>query len=88
MIIRPSTVMRNDYNLISDYAHQSGEIICLTKYGKGDLIVMSTKTFAQRDEQLRFYHTVMQAETDRQESIEELFDGDDIIARLKAKFID
>ena len=45
MIIRPATIMRNDYNLISEYAHQSGEIVYLTKYGKGDLVVMSIKTF-------------------------------------------
>ena len=70
MIIRPATIMRNDYNLISEYAHQSGEIVYLTKYGKGDLVVMSIKTL------------------DRQKSAEELFDGDDAIARLKAKFID
>ena len=74
MIIRPATIMRNDYNLISEYAHQSGEIVYLTKYGKG--------------EKFKFYHTVMQADLDRQKSAEELFDGDDAIARLKAKFID
>ena len=42
MIIRPATIMRNDYNLISEYAHQSGEIVYLTKYGKGDLVVMNS----------------------------------------------
>ena len=88
MIIRPATIMRNDYNLISEYAHQSGEIVYLTKYGKGDLVVMSIKTFEQREEKFKFYHTVIQADLDRQKSAEELFDGDDAIARLKAKFID
>lgn len=88
MIIRPSTVMRNDYNLISDYAHQHGEIIYLTKHGKGDLVVMSIKTFEQREEQFKFYHTVMQADLDRQKNVEEFLDGDDAIARLKAKFIE
>lgn len=66
MIIRPATIMRNDYNLISGYAHQSGEIVYLTKYGKGDLVVMSIKTFEQREEKFKFYHTVMQADLDRQ----------------------
>ena len=75
MIIRPATIMRNDYNLISEYAHQSGEIVYLTKYGKGDLVVMSIKTFEQREEKFKFYHTVMQADLDRQKSAEELFDG-------------
>ena len=73
MIIRPATIMRNDYNLISEYAHQSGEIVYLTKYGKGDLVVMSIKTFEQREEKFKFYHTVMQADLDRQKSAEELW---------------
>ena len=81
-------LLYTSYNLISEYAHQSGEIVYLTKYGKGDLVVMSIKTFEQREEKFKFYHTVMQADLDRQKSAEELFDGDDAIARLKAKFID
>ena len=87
MIIRPATIMRNDYNLISEYAHQSGEIVYLTKYGKGDLVVMSIKTFEQREEKFKFYHTVMQADLDRQKSAEELFDGDDAIARLRRNLL-
>lgn len=43
MIIKPSTVMRNNYKLISEYAHRGGEIIYLTKRGVGDLVVMSIK---------------------------------------------
>lgn len=88
MVIKPSTVMRNDYNQISAYAHQTGEIIYLTKRGKGDLVVMSIDTFAKREEQLRLHHTVAQAEKDRQENIGEIFDGNDVIAKLKERFIE
>ena len=52
MIIRPATIMRNDYNLISEYAHQSGEIVYLTKYGKGDLVADEYQNFEQREESL------------------------------------
>ncbi len=90
MIIRPSTIMRNDYNLISAYAHEKNEIIFLTKHGKGDLVVMSIKTFEKRDQQLRFYNVVLQGEKERQKNIddEELLGADDIFDRLRAKFID
>ena len=74
--------------MITEYAQTSGETVSFTKYGTNDLVVMSIKTFEQREEKFKFYHTVMQADLDRQKSAEELFDGDDAIARLKAKFID
>lgn len=88
MIIKPSTVMRNNYKLISEYAHHRGEIIYLTKRGVGDLVVMSISTFEKREEQLKLYNTVMQAETGRQKDVEEAVDGDESIARLKAKFVE
>lgn len=88
MIIRPATIMRNDYNLISEYAHQSSEIVYLTKYGKGDLVVMCTKLLNSVKKSLSSIILLCRLDLDRQKSAEELFDGDDAIARLKAKFID
>ena len=49
---------------------------------------MSISTFEKREEQLMLYNTVMQAETGRQKDVEEAVDGDESIARLKAKFVE
>ncbi len=53
MLIRSSTALRNDYLKISDLAHESGEPIYVTKYGNGDLVVMSIEAFERREELYR-----------------------------------
>lgn len=88
MIIKPSTIMRNDYKLISYYAHNNEEIILLTKHGEGDLVVMSIETFKKREEQLLLYHTVEEVEKNRQKNIGESINCEDAITGLKATFID
>lgn len=50
MVIKPSTVLRNDYATISDLAHAEGEPIYITKNGEGDLVVMSIEAFERREE--------------------------------------
>lgn len=43
--IRPSSDLRNKYSEISDFCHEHSEPIYITKNGKGDLAVMSIKTY-------------------------------------------
>lgn len=88
MIIKASSVMRNDYNLISDYANKKGEIVFLTKHGQGDLVVMSISTFEKREEQLALYNTIMRAEKSRESNLKKIFTCNEVLDRLKAKFIE
>lgn len=43
--IRPSSDLRNKYNEISKFCHEHNEPVYITKNGKGDLAVMSIKTY-------------------------------------------
>ena len=40
-VIKSSTDLRNNYNEISTFCHESGETVFITKNGRGDLAVMS-----------------------------------------------
>ena len=53
MIIKPSTVLRNEYLTISNLAHEKQEPIYITKNGEGDLVVMSIDAFERREEIIR-----------------------------------
>ena len=45
MNIRPSAVIRNNYNDISNFCKTTGEPVYLTKNGEGDLVVMDIEYF-------------------------------------------
>ena len=50
MIIKSSTVLRTQYAMISDLAHETGEPIYVTKNGDGDVVVMSVEAFEEQEE--------------------------------------
>ena len=43
--IKSSTDLRNNYNEISAFCHESREPVFITKNGRGDLAVMSIETY-------------------------------------------
>ena len=46
-IIRSSADLRNGYNDISNFCHQHGEPVFITRNGKGDLAVMSIEAYEE-----------------------------------------
>jgi PHD/YefM family antitoxin component YafN of YafNO toxin-antitoxin module len=53
--IKSSTDLRNNYNEISTFCHESREPVFITKNGKGDLAVMSIDTFEALNGKLELY---------------------------------
>ena len=53
--IQSSTDLRNNYNEISTFCHESREPVFITKNGQGDLAVMSIETFEMLNGKLDLY---------------------------------
>lgn len=54
--IKSSTDLRNNYNEISKFCHESREPVFITKNGQGDLAVMSIETYEMLNGKLELYH--------------------------------
>ena len=50
-----STDLRNSYNEISKFCHESREPVFITKNGQGDLAVMSMETYEMLNGKLELY---------------------------------
>ncbi len=62
IIIRPSAVIRQNYNTISKLCRKTKEPIFLTKNGVGDLVVMDIDTFNRRERRLELRERLVEAE--------------------------
>lgn len=65
MYIKPSVVIRQNYNDIAQLCKDSGEPVYLTKNGEGDLVVMDIEAFEQREKMLDLREKLLLVEEDR-----------------------
>lgn len=63
-IIKSSTDLRNNYNEISSFCHETGEAIFVTKNGRGDLVVMSIDMFNKLMGRYELYQLLEQSQSD------------------------
>ena len=65
MNIKPSAVIRKNYNEISKLCKATGEPVYLTKNGEGDLVVMDIGSFVKRESMLRLRENLVAVEEER-----------------------
>jgi len=65
VLIKPSTALRNEYNMISELCKKKQEPVFLTKNGEGDLVVMSIEAYKYREEMLDLREKLLSAEANR-----------------------
>lgn len=61
--IKSSTDLRNNYNDISSFCHESREPVFITKNGQGDLAVMSIETYEVLNGKLELYRLLDEGRT-------------------------
>ena len=62
IIIRPSAIIRQNYNTISRLCKEAKEPVFLTKNGVGDLVVMDIDTYNRREQRLELRERLVEAE--------------------------
>ena len=62
--IKSSTDLRNNYNEISTFCHETKEPVFITKNGRGDLAVMSIDLFNKFMSKYELYSSLSQSESD------------------------
>lgn len=67
--IRPSAIIRQNYNEISILCKKTGEPVYLTKNGEGDLVVMDIEAFSRREKMLELREQLLAVEEDRMAGI-------------------
>jgi len=65
VLIKPSTALRNEYNMISELCKKKQEPVFLTKNGEGDIVVMSIEVYKYREEILDLREKLLSAEANR-----------------------
>lgn len=65
MNIKPSTIIKQNYNEISNLCKKTGEPVYLTKNGEGDLVVMDIFSFVKREKMLKLREELLSVEEER-----------------------
>ena len=79
-----STSLRNEYNEVSSWCHESSEPAFVTKNGAGDLAVMSVDAYDDLSARASLYDKLLEGSADVPRG--RVRDARDAIAQLRARF--
>lgn len=83
MTIRPSTVMRSNYNEIAEICRNTHEPVFLTRNGEGDLVVMDIETYNMREAALDLRECLSVVEEQRKRGVPDI-PADEVGRRMRA----
>lgn len=83
--IRSSADLRNNYNEISTFCHDSAEPVFITKNGRGDLTVLSIEAYDALLETIEIDAAISQAEREMAEG-EPFLDAHEVLEDLRRKY--
>lgn len=83
--IRSSADLRNNYNEISTFCHDSAEPVFITKNGRGDLTVLSIEAYDALLETIEIDAAISQAEREMAEG-EPFLDVHEVLEDLRRKY--
>lgn len=86
MIIKPSTLLRNDYSRVSTMVRESAEPMYITRNGEGDTVIMSIEAFEAREHKLRHRAEILEAELNRLTGAKS-YTKDEVREHLKKKHL-
>lgn len=70
-LIKPSALIRQNYNEISKLCKETKEPVFLTKNGEGDLVVMDISAYDERERQLELREKLIQIEELRKAGVKD-----------------
>jgi len=85
MIIKPSTLLRNDYSKVSNMVRETAEPVYITRNGEGDTVIMSIEAFEEREQMLRHRAEILEAELNYLKGAK-TYTEEEVRAHLKEKF--
>ena len=85
MIIKPSTLLRNNYGAVSNMVRETTEPVYITRNGEGDTVIMSIEAFEAREQMLRHRAEILEAELNRLTGAKS-YTGDEVREHLKNKY--
>jgi prevent-host-death family protein len=80
--IRPISDLRNKFSEISEFVHESGEPVYLTKNGYGDMVVMSIEAYEKLMFEREINLKLKEAELEAQ-ATSKRYDHDEVMDRLR-----
>ena len=84
MIIKPSTLLRNDYGKVSNIVRETAEPVYITLNGEGDTVIMSIDAFEAREQMLRHRIDILETELNHLKGSKS-YTKDEVKKQLKEK---